>query len=154
MALTYTRHIDNILDQDEGYKLYFSLVDTIPWQDSIKTRHGGFTRKGYSIEFGRHSELDHAILTSLLNFGISKDKVLGVYLNYYQDGDMYCPNHSHKGTRQIVISLGATRTLNVSNKSYNMQHGSAIIFGSSMHGVPREPGIKDGRISIALFIEK
>jgi len=30
MALTYTRHIDNILDQDEGYKLYFSLVDTIP----------------------------------------------------------------------------------------------------------------------------
>jgi len=74
MTLTYTRHISNILDIDEGYKLYFSL--------------------------------------------------------------------------------GATRTLNVSNKTYDIQHCDAIIFGSSTHGIPRDSKIKDGRISIALFLEK
>lgn len=61
--------------------------------------------------------------------------------------------YSHPGLVQIVISFGATRTLIIGKKEYNSKNGNVFIFGSSTHGVPKEPKIKDGRISIALFCE-
>jgi len=32
----------------------------------------------------------------------------GIYLNYYQNGRDWTPNHSHKDMRQVIISLGAS----------------------------------------------
>ena len=77
-----------------------------------------------------------------------------IYVNYYKDGNMWTPNHSHKGTHQIVISLGATRQLKVGKKTFDMSSGSAIIFGGSIHGVPKQPDVKEGRISIATFMKR
>ncbi len=79
--------------------------------------------------------------------------IFGVYLNYYRGGNDYTPSHNHPGTHQLVISLGATRTLEVAKKSYQMTSGSAIIFGTSQHGVPKEVNIQGGRISIATFMK-
>lgn len=76
----------------------------------------------------------------------------GVYLNYYRNGEMWTPNHSRPGTHQLVISLGATRTLEVTKKKIPMKNGDAILFGSATHGVPKEPEITTGRISIATFM--
>lgn len=64
---------------------------------------------------------------------------------------MYTPNHSHRGTHQLVLSLGGERTLNVGKTEYVMRGGDAIIFGSSVHGVKKEPGAEP-RISIATFM--
>jgi hypothetical protein len=77
--------------------------------------------------------------------------IQGIYLNYYENGDHHTPNHSHKGTHQLVISLGQTRTLNVGGKDYSMENGDAIIFGGSVHGVPKDNSV-NGRISIATFM--
>ena len=52
----------------------------------------------------------------------------------------------------MVISLGATRTLNVGKTAYQMHSGDLIMFGSDEHGVPREPQVLEGRISIATFM--
>ena len=60
---------------------------------------------------------------------------------------MYTPNHSHKGTHQLVISLGETRTLSVAKNEFRMENGDSILFGSSVHGVPREENVTKGRIS-------
>ena len=53
---------------------------------------------------------------------------------------------------QVVISLGATRTLIIGKKTFSLNNGDVIIFGSSTHGVPKEPTITNGRISIATFM--
>ena len=35
---------------------------------------------------------------------------------------MWTPNHNHKGTHQLIISLGGTRTLNVAKKGFKMKN--------------------------------
>ena len=78
--------------------------------------------------------------------------LVGIYLNYLKDGTHYVPSHSHKGMVQLVISLGADRTLTVGAKDYRLKNGDVIIFGASAHAVPPETNLKDGRISIATFM--
>ncbi len=75
-----------------------------------------------------------------------------VYVNYYRDGNDFCPTHRHKGTEQIIISLGATRRLHVGKRYFELDDGDVIVFGSSNHGVPQESGVTEGRISIAVFV--
>lgn len=78
---------------------------------------------------------------------------MGICINYYVDGTMYAPNHSHKGSHQLVLSLGVTRTLTVCKKEFAMNNGSSIIFGGSIDGVSKEPLVSTGRISIAAFLQ-
>lgn len=78
----------------------------------------------------------------------------GVYLNYYRDGNDWTPNHTHPGTTQLVLSLGATRGFVYGKSTYNVNNGDIVIFGATTHGVPKQPDIKEGRISIALFLAK
>ncbi len=54
--------------------------------------------------------------------------------------------------KQLIISLGESRTLTIGSKEYNMENGDVEIFGSSYHSVPKNPEITKGRISIAVFI--
>ena len=79
---------------------------------------------------------------------------LGTYVNYYRDGNDFCPAHSHPGQIQLVISLGATRPLKVGAKIYNLESGDVIVFGSSTHSIEADSTIKDGRISIATFMTR
>ncbi len=80
------------------------------------------------------------------------NEVSHIYLNYYENGEMWCPNHTHPGTHQMVLSLGETRTLVVAKKDYVMKSGDAIIFGSAIHGVPKDTST-EGRIAIATFMK-
>lgn len=66
---------------------------------------------------------------------------------------MYTPTHSHKDTDQLVISLGQTRILKINSKSYSLENGDAILFGSSPHSVPKDNSV-NMRISIATFMKK
>jgi alkylated DNA repair dioxygenase AlkB len=78
--------------------------------------------------------------------------VYGIYLNYYKNGDMYTPNHTHLKTHQLVISLGASRTFTIGKKTMTLNSGDAVLFGSAVHGVPKDSSVVDGRISIATFM--
>lgn len=143
---------ENVFDDTVSQYLYNKLCDEVKWVDGVRSRNG-FTRKAYPVD--HDSELFQDLLqyieTALLSLTETNYIILGIYLNYYQDGKMYTPNHSHKGTRQMVISLGESRTLMVGKKEYNTTNGSVIIFGSSVHGVPKSD-TKNGRISIATFM--
>jgi hypothetical protein len=89
----------------------------------------------------------------IINNEVSIDYyILGVYINYYRDGNDWTPNHSHPKQVQLIISLGATRTLTIGKKDYLMESGDVAIFGSSIHGIRKEPEVKEGRISIATFM--
>lgn len=159
---TITKLYKSHVDEDYAWQLYYTMREELDWVEGVRSKRTGFTRYAYSmaslVDPRIETTLSHTIagliLKVLSDLDISVDKCLDVYINYYEDGSNYTPNHSHNNTDQVVISLGATRTLTIGTKRYEMNNGDVIIFGSSVHGVPKEPHVKEGRISIALFIKK
>jgi hypothetical protein len=151
-----TQHYSGALDADYSSSLYIYFKENMKWIDGVKSKNG-FTRKASPMNFGSDKVLDEVITKALVyitkkeNLEKKQIDIHGIYLNWYRDGNDYTPNHSHPGMKQIIISLGATRTLKVGNKEYDSANGDIIVFGSSIHGVPKEPEVTEGRISIALF---
>lgn len=150
-----TKHFRQYLSGQVATNLYDRLQSTIPWHEGIRSKRG-FTRMAYRVD--DIASLDDDIL-SIIAQTVSECAgndyaIAGVYLNYYRTGRDYTPAHSHPGTVQLIISLGATRTLVVGKKEIPLANGDVAVFGSSVHGVPRDETINDGRISIALFLVK
>jgi hypothetical protein len=150
---TKTRYLQTALDEKEALSLYEYLQTNIEWVEGIRSRKG-FTRLAKSIDLDQYPELIEVIVRVLGQIDPDEYILLGVYLNYYSNGNMWLPKHNHPGTQQLIISLGASRTLTVGTKQYSMSNGSAIIFGSASHGIPKEPDILEGRISIATFLKR
>lgn len=154
-----TIHVKNYIDKNIASKLYNKLEKEIEWHDGIKSKKG-FTRKAYIVPSKSEDiyipdidgELEQIIQYAMHKYA-QNTQLIGIYLNYYENGTHYTPNHKHEDTIQLIISLGETRTLNVGTKSFSIGNGDLIIFGSSIHGVPKEQN-KKGRISIALFLQR
>ena len=145
-----TQHIENFVSNDIAWCLYYTLRDSFGWTDGIKN-----TRKASTYKIGTYPELDSIIFKSLKAcFPTENDvTVLGVYINYYRDGNDHAPSHSHYKQKQCIISLGATRKLIVGSKEYQMKNGDIACFGSGSHSVPKDTLCTEGRISIAIFMD-
>lgn len=153
---TKTTSYKNCIDSDRAWCLYYALEEGLPWAKTIKSK-GKPTRFGYALGDDIDPHLFYSINT-LLNevldiLKIDKSRCRNVYFNYYQNGNDFTPGHSHE-TDQVIISLGATRTLTIGKRKFPMNNGDVIVFGKSDHSVPKEPWITEGRISIALFLER
>lgn len=143
--------LNKYFDSDISDYLFNKLIK-LNFGNGIKTRFGGFTRKAIAINETDEIfyEITDFIYPLLTNYKVGN--LIGYYINYYENGECYTPQHIHKDTNQLVVSLGDTRTLNVEGKNYKMSHGDVIIFGNQKHGVPKEKNNKErGRISIATF---
>ena len=154
MSRCYTTFTKGVIDSDAAFALFCFLRDGIEWEEGVRSKLG-YTRKAKPLNFGDFPEIDTAIIQALQSIEATtgtRYAVLYIYLNYYEDGNMWCPNHNHPGTHQMVISLGGTRTLHVAKKEYPMKNGDAIVFGSAIHGVPKDSS-KEGRIAIATFMK-
>lgn len=141
-----------VLDKNFATSLYNLLENGIEWDEGVRSRKG-FTRKAKALHLGMIPVIDEAIAIALSSLTNISYEVEFIYLNYYENGEMWTPNHSHSGTHQMVISLGCSRTLQVTKKDYVMENGDVILFGSAIHGIPKEPNVKEGRISIATFMK-
>lgn len=153
---TFTKHYPSFVEEKEATALYDFLLANTKWEEGIKGKDG-FTRLQYGLKIEEAMDMENPVMALLHRFcEMTKTDwgVMGVYLNYYKDGEMYTPMHSHKNTVQLIISLGATRTLKVGKNNYITKNGDAVIFGSSLHGVAKEPEVKEGRISIAFFLRR
>lgn len=153
MSRVKTIYKNKIFDEYECRFIYKYLRDNIKWEEGIRSK-SGFTRLGKAINL-LDDEMVFQIIVRVLNmFNIGQSAVSGIYLNYYKDGTYYTPSHRHDKTKQIIISfneVGGERVLSIGSKDYEMENGSAIIFGSSNHTVRKQEN-KNGRISIALFV--
>lgn len=147
----YTKYHEDLLKEEEATQLYEYLKDNIAWVEGVRSRRG-FTRKAKALDLQDDFMVEEAVTMAVSALCKIDYRIDGVYLNYYEDGNMWTPNHRHQGTHQIVISLGAERSLMIGKKEFKMKNGSAIIFGGSVHGVPKQPEIQEGRISIATFM--
>lgn len=149
-----TEFFPSLIPADTATFAFEYLRDNIAWEEGVRSRKG-FTRlaKAVNMDDDIVRPLAKAAIEGIASGKNKIDKLLitNIYLNYYKDGTYWTPNHTHPGTAQIIISLGAGRTLNVAKKSYRMSNGDVAIFGSSVHGVPKEGGEVGPRISIAIF---
>ena len=154
MSRTVTEHFPGLLQQDAATALFEHLRHNTR-EEGVRSREG-HTRLAKAVDLGKDVILMNIVQEVLAAMDkVSKNKmdalaVYGCYLNYYRDGADWTPQHSHKGTTQIIISLGGPRTLTVGTKELVMDNGDVAIFGGSVHGVPRVDKA-DPRISIALF---
>ena len=152
-------YIPNAIDLDYSNTIFDYLKDCIAWEDGIRSKAHGVTRKAKSIDPTQYPEILGIIMHVLQQFypdvgmGIITPTIYGTYINYYRDGNDFTPIHNHPSTIQLVISLGATRTLTVGTKTLSMNSGDAVIFGVQKHGVPKDLSVSGGRISIATFIK-
>ena len=154
MSRIRTAFYRSAVDNDTALMAYDYFENNIQWEDGVRTRTGGVTRKAKPMNLGDDDLLDNLIFNVLNKIGIQQVFIVGIYLNYYRDGNDYTPTHSHPGMKQVVISLGTSRVLTMGKGQYTMNNGDVIIFGSSQHGVPKDPMCSEGRISIALFLLK
>lgn len=150
-------HLKENIDSATCNRLYEFLKDNVKWGEGIMSK-GRHTRSASSYDLDEFIDFicddfpDVIEKVSQVIDQYSERKICaGLYLNYYKDGNDWTPNHTHPGTTQIVISLGTTRTFQYGKKDISSQNGDILIFGSGIHGVPKEPEITTGRISIALF---
>lgn len=149
-----TQYFPKFLDQKVADNLFEFLKDTIEWEQGILSKQGP-TRLAKSIS---NEELirDFPEILNIISDGLEKldqnFSILGCYLNFYEDGKMYTPNHSHSGTQQMIISLGVSRTFTIGKKEILLGNGDMIVFGSAVHGIPKDLECTQGRISIAVFL--
>lgn len=136
------------------------------WSNGIKDKTGVSTRKAYivtntkSVVFNLLYDVIKTLLYktySALKYDVKniESSILGIYLNYYENGNDYAPIHNHRkqGTHQMVISLGDSRTFVLGSKEFEVKNGDAMFFGYQNHGIKRMNKEKSdkGRISIAVF---
>ena len=98
-----------------------------------------------------HEPIQLIVVAVCAALDIPYTQLPSIWLNLYRDGNDSTPSHKHD-SRQVIISLGATRRLQVASKSYALASGDVAVFGSSVHSVPIQPEVSNERISIALFI--
>lgn len=150
------------LNYDESIYLRNFLIDNVQWGDGIKTRYGNFTRYQSHLvsccDVVQH-EVIKALEKGLSQVCLSFDtiEVEGIYLNYYRDGKDYCPNHKHNDSKQMILSLGAVRKLNIrineKMEHFQLQSGSVLFFGDQEHGMTSQQSINESRISVVLFFQ-
>lgn len=126
------------------------------WVEGVRSKTG-FTRLALPLDYydrrlDPFRELVPRALALLSATAAPTYEVLGVYVNLYENGEMWTPSHSHPGQHQLVFSFGATRSLVVGKTTYRLEPGEVIIFGSGAHSVPKEPDVKTPRISVAVFL--
>jgi len=146
-----TQYLPRALPAARCHAAFETLRATIAWEDGIPSRAKGFTRFAKALSY-EENDLVRGLIDDALKLVGGEWVVEGCYLNYQLDGSNWTPNHSHKDTSQLVLSLGATRSFTLNKKTYTLENGDVVLFGAGIHGVPQEPAVKEGRIGIATFM--
>lgn len=150
-----TQYHAKCVNSTDATNMYNHLRDTISWEEGIKSK-GKHSRFAKSLSFNDNKSIQDMLINVLKSLSLKNYVIFGLYLNYYMSGDDFTPNHKHKGTIQLIISLnehGGDRKLTIGSKEYNLQNGDVILFGGSVHGIPKADN-KNGRISIAVFMKE
>lgn len=92
-------------------------------------------------------------------------KVIGAFLNYYEDGNEYAPYHADKyGCDTCLISLGTTRVLRYKENTtqetidYILNNGDLLFIPNEInnnykHSLLKTTKVNKARISILVFLK-
>jgi alkylated DNA repair dioxygenase AlkB len=105
----------------------------------------------------------NAILSDIEN--LFSRKVVGAFLNYYEDGNEYAPYHADKyGCDTCLLSLGTTRTLRYKenttkeNTDFVLHSGDLLFIPNDInnnykHSLLKTKKVNKQRISILVFLQ-
>lgn len=148
--------IEGCIDEEVSNSMLTYFINNIDWGEGIKTRYGNFTR--YQAHINECSEdITDSILELIRQcfneqgIDLNTIDIVSIYLNYYRDGNDYCPKHRHEGTNQMLLTLGSSRNLYIDNTKFTLSNGSVIFFGNEYHEVKKEKRCGGPRISIVVF---
>merc|ERR1719245_2097262 len=71
-------------------------------------------------------------------------------LNYYANGRSTIGSHQHDFW-SAILTFGASRVMLVDNRPVVLHDGDLIVLGTQKHGIPKQPSINQGRVSVAVF---
>lgn len=74
------------------------MRDSIEWVEGIRSKKG-FTRKAAYWKMGLDSEVDEVIIKGLAAVSKYDYAISHVYINFYETGEMWTPNHAHTHCR-------------------------------------------------------
>jgi len=109
-TITRTEFFPSMITADVATFAFEHLRDNIQWEEGVRSKMG-FTRLAKSLSTHDDDIVRQLIESAVKGISNGKNKIngmaiFGIYLNYYKDKTFWTPNHSHKGTTQIIISLG------------------------------------------------
>eukprot|EP00927_Polykrikos_kofoidii_P050412 TRINITY_DN4432_c0_g1_i1.p1 TRINITY_DN4432_c0_g1~~TRINITY_DN4432_c0_g1_i1.p1 ORF type:complete len:581 (-),score=87.77 TRINITY_DN4432_c0_g1_i1:67-1659(-) len=76
--------------------------------------------------------------------------LIQLLVNQFKTGGNEVKPHHHR-CRQVCLSLGSQRTLEVEGQAMTMRHGDVLPLAGEMHSVPPAPPNTGTRVSICLF---
>ena len=130
-------------------------------QQTLWTKVNYFKRHISHYQFNIY-ELNNILLDIEKQFS---KKVIGAFLNYYEDGNEYAPYHADKyGCDTCLLSLGTTRVLRYKenttkeNVDYILNSGDLLFIPNKInnnykHSLLKTKKVNESRISILVFLE-
>jgi hypothetical protein len=91
-----TQLFGQLIQEDEAFALFYHLRDSIQWEDGIKSKKG-FTRLAKPLTPIEDEIITRLVKNTLLKINASNYYLEGIYLNYYENGNMDA-YHSHLNT--------------------------------------------------------
>lgn len=86
--------LKGLVSVEQADVLYEYLRDGISWEDGVRSK-SGFTRKAKPISDIKE---EYPVIYDIIILALNKLDVkityaiMGTYINYYVDGNMWCPN--------------------------------------------------------------
>lgn len=147
---------------DNGDEIFTNLKDEIKWKKSQSGQRNICSLYHYTCGFTQYNK--H--IENLINifFEHFQRKIVGVFLNYYENGNDHVEYHSDTYKHDTaLLSVGCTRMIrfknNLSGKKidYNLDCGDLLYFQDAVNENYRHTISKQntnlGRISILFFFE-
>lgn len=157
-------HYPRFLDDDLATQYFDQCKQQIPFQEMLWRAGRKLPRLVYRYD---PEERQIKILNRLIKLVEFKGHrtVMGVFCNYYRNGNDYTPWHQDSyGADIFTLSLGATREFQMKfhNQagvvSYQLQNGDGYYFSQQInaqmkHCIPKIKEIVGERISIVFFLQ-
>jgi len=102
-----------------------------------------------SIQTGWDQHLDQ-ILQEMKQTLEIKDPHAYILANYYESGKCTIGSHQHDFW-SAILSFGASRVMLVEGRPVVLHDGDLIVLGTQKHAIPKQPKVRQGRVSVAIF---
>lgn len=149
-------HIPNFLDDDLSNRLFKILENNIKWN-----------KINYFKRHVHHYDLSLEELNELIVIisNTYSRKIMGVFCNFYADGNEYAPYHADKyNCDTCLVSLGVERTLRFKNNDtklntdFILKNGDLLFMPDDInnnykHSLLKRTKINEPRISLLFFLE-
>ena len=159
-------HVKGFMGIGECQTTFNTLRDEIPWK-IVSYGRGNPTRLTYhypsQVSTNAMSEINKLIELVSTNYN---KKIVGVFMNYFRDGNDYIPYHrDNYGNLDVIsLSLGESRDFFLKKDDtkevtkYTLDEGDLFYLSNEQnklytHSVPKRTKISNGRISIVFFAQ-